>query len=171
MRLALERLVGQARALPGERAEDAGLPRAAGRDTRAPAEALAPDELRRRTGALLLALGRRVDDELPRALALAARAWDQVDALSVVDDALASEAAGLRASAAALATSDDAATRAIAIEAQLVLDAAVGLVSLVERRLAALVRLRWRAATELLPDGRPFLDVGAALVEAARGWA
>jgi hypothetical protein len=43
--------------------------------------------------------------------------------------------------------------------------------SLLERRFAGVVRLRLRSErTELLVDGRPFLDVAAALSEAARAW-
>jgi hypothetical protein len=46
-------------------------------------------------------------------------------------------------------------------------------VGLLERKLATLVRLRLRADTPALLDahGRPFLDVAAALSEAAREWA
>jgi hypothetical protein len=128
--------------------------------------------LRRRMGALLAELGRRLDEALPRTLALATSAWDQVDSLTVVDAELAAEIGRLRRSALALADGQDAAGCAAGLESQLTLDAAVGLVSLVERRLATLIRLRLRTSEpELLPDGRPFLDLGAALREAARGWA
>jgi len=66
---------------------------------------------------------------------------------------------------------DDAAARATGVEARLAIDAVTGLISLVERRFAGIVRLRLRSdAPELLIDGRPFLDVAAALSEAARAW-
>ena len=57
------------------------------------------------------------------------------------------------------------------LEASLGLDAAVGLAALLERRFAAILRLRLRSATPALTvDGRPFLDVAAALAEAGRRW-
>ena len=61
--------------------------------------------------------------------------------------------------------------RAVALEGLLAIDLAIALVRLFERRLAALLRLRLRSATpELLPEGRPFLDLGRALHEAAEAW-
>jgi hypothetical protein len=53
-----------------------------------------------------------------------------------------------------------------------VLEAACGLTTLAERRLSSVIRLRLRSDDqELLPAGRPFLDLGAAISEAARVWA
>ncbi len=61
--------------------------------------------------------------------------------------------------------------RAVALEGLLALDASVALVRLFERRLAPLLRLRLRSATpDVLPDGRPFLDLGQALHEVAEAW-
>jgi len=58
------------------------------------------------------------------------------------------------------------------VEALLTIDTTVALLTLVEKRMATLVRLRLRSETpELVPQGRPFLDVAAALQEAARAWA
>ena len=187
----LDRLVAQARALPGAgRAAVAGVseagdptvvsvekapsgwPRAADRGV-APdeIEAPSPSELRRGIGALLQQLGTAIEEALPRTLALAASAWDQADTLAVLDRALVAEARTLRMQARALAAAEEATRRAEGIAAELTLDAAVGLASLLERRLATLVRLRLRApGADLLPDGRPFLDVGAAITEAARAW-
>jgi hypothetical protein len=170
----LDRMVEQARLLPGEKA-DGGLPRTADREAPgAPivvAEPLEPAALRRRVGALLLALGQRIDEALPRTLELAGSAWDQVDTLTVVDVVLRDEIRTVRQAARALAVDEDAARRAIGLEAELTLDAAVGLVSLLERRLSTLVRLRMRSDDpQLLPEGRPFVDLGAALGEAARAW-
>ena len=63
------------------------------------------------------------------------------------------------------------ARRAIALEGLLAVDASVALVRLFERRLASLLRLRLRSATpDLLPEGRPFLDLGRALHEVAGAW-
>ena len=59
---------------------------------------------------------------------------------------------------------------AVALEGLLALEAARGLAALAEQRLSSLIRLRVRQTDELLPGGRPFLDLGAAIAEAARAW-
>jgi hypothetical protein len=171
---ALERLIEQSRALPGDKAA-AGLPRAADRAaaTGTVEPALAPAVLRRRVGALLSTLATQLDAVLPRALALAGTAWDQVDSLTVIDAPMGAELRLLRRAARTLAADEDGVRRASGLEAELTLDAAAGLVGLLERRLATLVRLKLRADDPALLDGdsRPFLDVAAALGEVARAWA
>jgi hypothetical protein len=63
------------------------------------------------------------------------------------------------------------AQRAAALEGLLAVDTAVALVRVFERRLATLLRLRLRSATpDLLPGGRPFLDLAGALAELAEAW-
>ena len=175
----LEALVDAAHALPGQRQDGPT-------HARRPSAALAPvtdaseveaaeiqvAALRTRLGALLAELAARVEPALPVALERALRAWDQVDSLSVVDEPLRARSATLRRDAERLFGDEDPARRAAGLEATLTLDAALGLVWLLEHRLATLVRLRLRGPSpELLPAGRPFLDVAAALAEAARGWA
>ena len=60
---------------------------------------------------------------------------------------------------------------AVALEGLIALEAACGLTALTEGRLSALIRLRVRTREDdLLPEGRPFLDLGAALAEAATAW-
>jgi hypothetical protein len=181
---ALERLVIAARALPqppdgeGDRGEAMSTPR--GSDRRGSLARgglrMAPAELRVRVHELLAELARRIDAALPDTLACADRAWDQVDALRIRDAAVEREARALLQAARSFLGADEAATRALGLEAQLTLDAALDLVALLERRLATLVRLQLRAAdvdrdAALLPEGRPFLDLGAALHETARRWA
>lgn len=168
---ALEALLEQVRSLPGA-AVDLGLPRAAVTEAATPPPAtLDPAALRGRAAAWLGALAARVDVALPEGLARATQAWDQADAFSVFDASLRDEAIALRRAAAALAAEDDAALRAAGLEALMMIDASVGLVSLLERRFAAILRLRLRGATpSLMVDGRPFLDVAAALAEAGRRW-
>ncbi|HTA18140.1 MAG TPA: hypothetical protein VK989_02555 [Polyangia bacterium] len=131
-----------------------------------------PDELRPAVASLLARVAARVEPALIAVLEGARAAWDQADAFSVIDDELEVEIAAARrrltTSAGAEAT---AATRAIALEGLLAVDASVALVRLFERRLAALLRLRLRSATrDLLPQGRPFLDLGRALREVAEAW-
>lgn len=164
---ALEALVEQIRSLPGS-AEDLRMPRAAAQPD---AGAVPPEAraLRARTAAWLTALAAQVEQALPDALARATQAWDQADAFAVLDAPLREEALALHRGGDALAAGDE--TRAAGLEARLLVDAAVGLVSLLERRFAAVLRLRLRSATpELMVDGRPFLDVAAALAEAGRRW-
>ncbi len=171
MHHALEALVEQVRSLPGA-VSDLGLPRAAVADAATPPPlSLDATALRARSGRWLAALAARVESALPDALARATHAWDHADAFGVFDAELRDEAIALRRAAEALAAGDDDASRAAGLEARLLIDAAVGLVSLLERRFAAILRLRLRSATpSLLVDGRPFLDVAAALAEAGKRW-
>jgi hypothetical protein len=169
---ALEVLVEQVRSLPGGGSE-LGLPRAAISTTSPPAVTarLPAAELRARTGAWLTALAARLEGSLPGAFARATQAWDQADTFVVLDAELRDEGIALRRAAEVLAADEDATLRTAGREASLGIDAVVGLVALLERRFAAILRLRLRSATpELVVDGRPFLDVAAALAEAGRRW-
>ncbi len=183
---ALARLVADAHGLavsldaPGsdlaDRASgDPVLPRSADRRRRHRVEdAIEPAALKIRVRELLAELARRVDRELGSTLERA-HAWDQVDALRILDRAVDDELAELQQAARLLQGDEEAERRALGLEAQLTLDAAIGLVSLVEKRLATLIRLRLRAGEDpdshtLLPEGRPFLDLGSALHETARRW-
>jgi hypothetical protein len=124
-----------------------------------------PAPARAALAAFLRELAGRLAPALVEALGRAARAWDQIDAVNVLD-------AGVRARADAVAAGWRAVGGAEATLALLTLDAAVDLVRLVERRLATLVRLRLRSRDPaLVTGGRPFLDVAGALVETARRWA
>jgi hypothetical protein len=119
----------------------------------------------------LAALAKRIDETLPAALAQARRAWDKVDDLSIIDPPLRAALADGRRWLAAVAADGGRAEGAVALEGLIALESAWGLTLLAERRLSALIRLRVRSADgELLPGGRPFLDLGAALAEAASAW-
>ena len=101
----------------------------------------------------------------------ARQAWDQADALAVLDAPLKAEVAALRRWLARLAASGRDEVAASALEGLVALDAAVALIRLFERRLAALLRLQLRfGEPEFLPAGRPFLDLAGALREAERAW-
>lgn len=141
-----------------------GLPRALDGDA-LPGQALEPAELRHAVGEFLTQVAARVERELPEVLG---RAWDQIDSLVLLDGELASEARRLRGAARALTAHESAAFRAEGVAAGHTLDAAVGLVMIVERRLATLVRLRGEGP--LLVDGKPFLDVASLLTEVSRAW-
>lgn len=173
----LQRLVEAACALPGEKAyQPRRWPVRMEPAPEAPIDAATTvidiPTLRRRVGELLSELARRVEPALDGALRRAESEWDQVDALTVLDAGLASTMARLRRDAEALRASGEPARAATGLEVLLTVGAAGDLVALLERRLATLVRIRLRHADrELLPDGRPFLDLAAALEEAARGWA
>ncbi|HVX94011.1 MAG TPA: hypothetical protein VHK47_03785 [Polyangia bacterium] len=105
-------------------------------------------------------------------MARAAKAWDQADSVEMIDDDLEADISSMRRRLAAAAhPSSPAHRRAIALEGLLVVDTSVALTRLIERRMASLLRLRRRSATpDLLPGGRPFLDLGAALAEVAEAW-
>jgi len=127
---------------------------------------------RRAVAAMLFRLARRADEALSASLAHAGQAWEKVDAPSIVDLDFERDNAALRrqlgAAAQPVAPPSE---RAVALEGLLVLDVAVALARLCERRMASLLRLRLRAPSrELMPGGRPFLDLGAALHEAAEAW-
>ncbi|HEX4403995.1 MAG TPA: hypothetical protein VH560_04155 [Polyangia bacterium] len=130
------------------------------------------DELRPTIASLLARVAARVEPALTAVLERASAAWDQADAFSVIDDELAVEIAAARLHLTASAGAEaPAATRAIALEGLLAVDASIALVRLFERRLAALLRLPLRSVTrDLLPEGRPFLDLGRALREVAEAW-
>jgi hypothetical protein len=130
------------------------------------------DGLRPAIASLLERLAARIEPALAACLLRSREEWDQADAFSVIDADVGGEIAALRRRLAAGAgPGSSGARRAIALEGLLVVDASVALVRLFERRLASLLRLRLRSGTpEVLPEGRPFLDLGRALHEVAEAW-
>lgn len=165
----LERLVDTARALPGELRPVPPLRLAVGAEVCAAAVDVCA--LRQRLGRFLAELARRLDPALKRALQHADVAWDAFDEIAVLDQELEHEATALATEAAALERDAEPARRAVGTEVRITLESALGLLNLVERRLATLVRLRVQSGERsLLPGGRPFLDVASALAEAALGW-
>ncbi len=128
-------------------------------------------ELRGRLGRFLFELARRLDPALKDALQHAAVAWDAFDAVLIMDEALHRDAGLIADAAAVLERQTDLSLCAIGMEVRITLVSTLGLIELIERRLATLVRLRVQSKDPtLLPDERPFLDIAAALAEAARGW-
>ena len=166
----LQRLYQAAAALPGD-VFPVALPMVS---TLPPGQAEgSPDvePLRQALGALLLELANRVDPLLVHALTRASGVWDQVDAFTVMDTRAMDRVGDLRAWCAQLRGHPDDAVRSAALEAATVLEASVGILALVERRLATLVRLRLRdPESTLMVDDRPFLDLGAALKAAGRAF-
>lgn len=118
----------------------------------------------------LQALSRRAEHVLTPALASARQAWDKVDNHTIIDSTL---AASLSVTRRRLQLDADGTgpLAAVALEGIIALEVATSLCALVERRLSSLIRLRIQQSEDLLPDGRPFLDLGAALAEVARAWA
>jgi hypothetical protein len=128
--------------------------------------------LRGMVGVCLAALARTIDQHLGPAIENAHRAWEKVDDLAIVDTVLAASVTETRRALYRAATAPgQPALAAVGIEGLLALDAACGLTGLAERRLSSLIRLRVRSAEPaLLPQGRPFLDLGRAIAEVAREW-
>lgn len=127
--------------------------------------------MRKRVAEALGGLAAMVEPALTAAVRRARQAWDQADALVVFDARSLAEVATLRRWLAGCAAAGPSDAAASALEGLLALDAAVALIRLFERRLAALLRLQLRSGDpELLPRGRPFLDLAAALREAEQAW-
>jgi hypothetical protein len=184
----LQRLLRTAASLPGPKMNLAPLTRlppsnaatgaeAEGTPPGVPLDPAARAEIARLRGmvaASLAALARTLDQHLGPALENAHRAWEKVDDLALVDPALAASVTETRRALYRAAMAPAPAPRAlaaVAIEGLLALDAACGLTGLAERRLSSLIRLRVRSAEPaLLPQGRPFLDLGRAIAEVAREW-
>jgi hypothetical protein len=121
--------------------------------------------------ATLSRLARQTEEALAPALVRARQSWDRSDDLTIIDGPLAGALAEARRELQAAAAGSDPTAAAVALEGLLAVEAGSGLAALAERRLPALIRLRVRSRGELLPGGRPFLDLGAALQEAAQAWA
>jgi hypothetical protein len=179
----LNKLVRAAAALPGPRLDVALWQRlepwsAAGPDPGEPGEIPAETRreialLRGQVGGCLEGLAQRAEKALRTALARARQNWEQVDSMVIVDPPMAGALGDARRRLQAAASREGAhpAVAAVALEGLLVMEAATGLTSLAERRLSSLIRLRVRQSEDLLPEGRPFLDLSRALAEAAHAWA
>ena len=122
--------------------------------------------------AVVTPLEPRADSLRPAIASLLGRMARRAEEALVIDIDLEGEIMVMRRRlAAAAAPAALAARRAVALEGLLAVDASVALTRLFERRFATLLRLRMRSNTpELLPDGRPFLDLGRALREVAEAW-
>lgn len=136
-----------------------------------------PEALRRSVAGCLSAMEQLVEGHLTAALTTASHAWDGVDsALAISSQApLAEQLQQTRRQLEeAAARSASGLARAVATEGLVALELAAELLRLFERRLSSLIRLRVLSGQGgpggLLPDGRPFLDLAAALRDAARAW-
>ncbi|HEY0707889.1 MAG TPA: hypothetical protein VGG33_13885 [Polyangia bacterium] len=117
-------------------------------------------------------LARRIEERFAQAIASAQKAWETADDLVIIDPGTGALLAETRRTLFRAGSSPSRALRAVALEGLLAFDSAYGLVSVAERRLSSLIRLRVRSEdAALLPDGRPFLDLAQAFAEAAQEWA
>ncbi|HEY0713374.1 MAG TPA: hypothetical protein VGF45_11920, partial [Polyangia bacterium] len=117
-------------------------------------------------------LGRRLEERFAQAIASAQRAWETADDLVIIDAGTGALLAETRRTLFRAGGSAHRALRAVALEGLLAFDSAYGLASVAERRLSSLIRLRVRSEdADLLPEGRPFLDLAQAFAEAAQEWA
>jgi hypothetical protein len=138
------------------------------------------NRLRALVATSLATMAQKVEDRLGPILAGARQAWDKVDNHDLCDRSFDATLDGVRRTLQAAASGASAARGAgdasgplagVALEGLLALETARALVALAERRLSSLIRLRVQDSEQLLPGGRPFLDLGAAIAEAARAWA
>ena len=127
--------------------------------------------LRHLVAEALTLLARRLEDRFADAIASAQRAWETADDLVIIDASAGSLLAETRRMLFRAGGSPHLAVRAVALEGLLAFDSACGLAGVAERRLSSLIRLRVRSEEgALLPEGRPFLDLGRAFAEAAQEW-
>ncbi len=142
--------------------------------------------LRALVASSLQALARQLDQTLGPALAGARHAWEKVDSQALIEPTL-DASLGVARRTLELAVVKPDPIGAVALEGIAVLEVARGLVALAEQRMSSLIRLRLQQAhasqdasesldaadaeRALLPDGRPFLDLGAAIAEVGRAWA
>ena len=136
-----------------------------------------PEALRRSVAGCLTAMEQQVEGHLTAALTTASHAWDGVDSALAISShtPLAEQLRQARRQLEeAAARSASGLARAVATEGLVALELAAELLRLFERRLSSLIRLRVLSGQGgregLLPDGRPFLDLAAALRDAARAW-
>jgi hypothetical protein len=170
----------------------AALPRKPETSERDPRPPAAPAEhaeivrLRALVASSLQALARQVDQTLGPALAGARQAWEKVDSQALIEPTL-DASLGVARRTLELAVVKPDPIGAVALEGIAVLEVARGLVALAEQRMSSLIRLRLQqtnasqdasellgaadAERALLPGGRPFLDLGAAIAEVGRAWA
>jgi hypothetical protein len=118
----------------------------------------------------LRALAGCLEQHFGPAIEGARRAWERADDVVIVDRSLAMTLTDTRRTLYRATTAPSSHIRAVGLECLLAFDAACGLTGLAERRLSALIRLRVGTGAELMPKGRPFLDLSRALGEAAREW-
>jgi hypothetical protein len=191
----LKQLVDTAASLGGPRLETAlwrrlesfssALPSPPEQGPAASAEQVSPSEraeitrLRALVASSLQALARELDQTLAQALATARQAWEKVDSQALIDPTL-DASLGVARRALELAVVKPDPVGAVALEGITVLEVARGLVALAEQRMSSLIRLRLQQAQAavgapeaeaLLPGGRPFLDLSAAIAEVGRTWA
>jgi hypothetical protein len=128
--------------------------------------------LRHLVAEALSLLARRLEERFADAISSAQRAWETADDLVIIDTGTGAVLAETRRTLFRAGSSAHRALRAVALEGLLAFDSAYGLASVAERRLSSLIRLRVRSPeADLLPEGRPFLDLAEAFAEAAQEWA
>jgi hypothetical protein len=171
------RLDGFVAALPPRPEASTG---AQGEPATSPGEAARAEiaRLRGLVAGSLQALAARIEQTLGPALAGARQAWEKVDSQVLVDPTL-DASLGVARRTLELAVAEPDPLGAVALEGIAVLEVARGLVALAEQRMSSLIRLRLAGAGvdgqldpegTLLPQGRPFLDLSAAIAEAGRAW-
>lgn len=140
-----------------------------------PAEAVPPpsaETIRRLVRTTLQRMAAQVEDRLPQALETASRAWERTGSMALLDDGTRELLLQTRAELRAAVSGDVPSEVALAVEGLWALRTAFAVITLLEARLPALIRMRARLSDrEWLPQGRPFLDLAPALSEMARRWA
>lgn len=136
-------------------------------------EALPTTEgVRRHVRNTLARMANLVDARLPEALRSATWAWEQTGSMALLDDETLEMLMLARQDLRYAVLMGEPAVVALATEGLWALRTAFAVISLLETRLPSLIRLRTRMEDrDLMPHGRPFLDLAPALHELARRWA
>ena len=131
--------------------------------------------IRRHVRNTLTRMANLVDERLPDALRSATWAWEQTGSMALLDDEALELLLLARQDLRYAVLMGEPPVVALATEGLWALRTAFAVISLLETRLPSLIRLRTRMEAmndrDLLPHGRPFLDLAPALHELARRWA
>ena len=128
--------------------------------------------VRRQVRSTLARMATLLDERLPNVLRTATWAWEKTGSMAILDEEALQILTLARQDLRYAVLMGDPQVVALATEGLWALRTAFSVISLLETRLPSLIRLRTRMEDrDLMPQGRPFLDLAPALSELARRWA
>ena len=137
-----------------------------------PLDPLRFEGVRRQVRTTLGRMATLLDERLPDALRTATWAWEKTGSMALLDEEALQMLTLARQDLRYAVLMGEPQVVALATEGLWALRTAFSVISLLETRLPSLIRLRTRMEDrDLMPHGRPFLDLAPALSELARRWA
>ena len=113
-----------------------------------------------------------IESRLPEALRSAPWAWENTGSMALLNEEALEMLMQARQDLRHAVLHGEPAVVALATEGLWALRISFSVISLLQTRLPSLIRLRTRMEDQdLMPDGRPFLDLAPALSELGRRWA